>query len=538
MSSASAPMELQEGASSSSSPHHDAPASSIVPVSTSSPSYGEPLAERSNRRTLHDEFSVLHGTIASLRDIAIVQQQSRNSAATCRALNLHGNQLQLLHLDDLAELFPDLENLTVSSNLIRDLVVERSDPRPGRGSGGAGAGDGGRREDSRHRADLHGRGKRNSSAGTTTNANENEGRSVPPPPKRAGRSSSHEGASSRALPSASPMDDPRPPLQHLDLSCNCLGPSLPPLLHRFRTTLHTLQLAYNRISALDTLRSLWGGPLQTLDLRNNELADARQLLFLTHLGELSELRLNENPLCEMGSYRTCAVQLLSNSLRELDGTPVMERERRDAAASPLLVAGVPERDGSLTPGGVAERGVTPSSGTRVVPLQPGGDKINPWWTPGAGAGPLRSASVPRGGATREERDCKKGDDVVERPPAASGAGECAGCTHRRQQDERWTADLKKIDREFQKREKERGKLQAALATLREKNAALEEKLKAAETGTVVVCSAVVSWEGEAMLFCRSLMKNDSGPTIWNFSGLFSMSGSCVGMMGIGAYGFS
>eukprot|EP00392_Amoebophrya_sp_AT5.2_P001527 g1529.t1 len=305
---------------------------SSTPMSFSRP---DDFPARKTLEALSSVSLIDHG-LSSLRDVRC----AKDGVGT---LNLHGNRIRQLDVRDICELFPDLEELIVSSNEIEVGVSyteedalesgERQPPNllhhggksprtPATTANGASSSSGAQGTNYNRPAQkiqtgasgskgAPGAGGATSSSGSKSVSSRPRGASGEAGATAKIRKNAHveeaiEGDDVEMAPVApvgpqvEHLQQRRPPpLQVLDLSCNRVGPSLRNL-HLFKPTLLKLLLPYNRLKGLDGLKPLWGGCLQTLDVRSNAISRLDQLFFLSGLRELEDVALSHNPICDMG----------------------------------------------------------------------------------------------------------------------------------------------------------------------------------------------------------------------------------------------
>mmetsp|Transcript_30103 Transcript_30103/g.55651 ORF Transcript_30103/g.55651 Transcript_30103/m.55651 type:complete len:548 (-) Transcript_30103:100-1743(-) len=156
----------------------------------------------------------------------------------------------------------------------------------------------------------------------------------------------------------------------------------PPTLQVMARSLSKLDVARNRMTDLSPLAVL--SCLERLDAGENEIVELSALnTALTGMRRLSNLRLQENPLCRwLRRYRDEVVTLAGPCLSELDGKAVTPTERQ------FLAELQRRRRNSSTP-----------------PLQPSSAESTPKARASAGEGIRRSASV--GASTRVGRQMSR-----------------------------------------------------------------------------------------------------------------------------------
>lgn len=118
-------------------------------------------------------------------------------------------------------------------------------------------------------------------------------------------------------------------------------------------SVEVLSLSINKITGLKDFR--FAQRLQELYLRKNDIADIREVQWLTGLPELRVLWLTENPCAEHPYYRQIVAALLPG-LEKLDNTEITPQEREAAINSPAVAAFI-----SQVGGEPAEPGSRPSS---------------------------------------------------------------------------------------------------------------------------------------------------------------------------------
>ena len=94
------------------------------------------------------------------------------------------------------------------------------------------------------------------------------------------------------------------------------------------TNLEICSLSFNKIKTLQHFqRSL---KLKELFLRKNQIADLRELQFLSKLPKLKVLWLQNNPVCQHPLYRQFCIKMIPN-LVKLDTDAVTQEERQLSA---------------------------------------------------------------------------------------------------------------------------------------------------------------------------------------------------------------
>ncbi|KAL2916292.1 hypothetical protein HK105_204048 [Polyrhizophydium stewartii] len=123
--------------------------------------------------------------------------------------------------------------------------------------------------------------------------------------------------------------------------------------------LEVLSLAVNKINTLAVFSALTN--LRELYLRQNHIADPRELFHLADLPSLRILWLVENPIADLPGYRRLVLRMLPG-LSKLDDSEVADDERDEA-----LLAGMP----SLEEIEDLMRSISLASGTTPTRLEPG-----------------------------------------------------------------------------------------------------------------------------------------------------------------------
>lgn len=86
----------------------------------------------SSRRKLHapspsGELNVIAANLASFRDLSAVLDPEKTSPLLVKSLNLHGNRLKKICISEISNLFPNLTQLTLSSNEIARISTDNDD---------------------------------------------------------------------------------------------------------------------------------------------------------------------------------------------------------------------------------------------------------------------------------------------------------------------------------------------------------------------------------------------------------------------------
>ena len=92
-------------------------------------------------------------------------------------------------------------------------------------------------------------------------------------------------------------------------------------------SLEIISLSVNKIRSLKPFANLHN--LKELYLRNNLIADIREVQYLEGCENLKILWLSENPICDFKNYRSLVIQALPQ-LAKLDGVMITETERENA----------------------------------------------------------------------------------------------------------------------------------------------------------------------------------------------------------------
>ncbi|CAD7924532.1 unnamed protein product [Amoebophrya sp. A120] len=450
-------------------------------------------SERDPPATSQKSITLIDQGLASLRD---VRCPGTSSSSSCTSLNLHCNRIRALDLRDVHEVFPNVKELILSSNEI-DVGVSVSAPRSSASSS------------SRVAPSASDSGAAPASNVGTPSDTDFEDGSTP--------SSSSSSCSCR--------------IETLDLGCNRIGPTLTNL-HLMKSSLLHLIVPYNQLRSLDGLKPLWGGPLQSVDVRCNLLDRLDQLFFLSGLRNLTRAALEPNPMCNnaltqtsgdlntgrsrhMPMHRLGILQLVP-SIEAIDNVAVGDDERVIANGSPFVLIGEPmelalaqqhhPQSSSSRAGPKVVRTPTSSSSRRMSAVEEEqvdhgsivavalpnsatptpssrakrSAKSNPWAAKNGPTEAGRQKLVP--GDSPEDVAAPddamevegEGDDLMEQGQGFPQQDEVQTQAKESAMEKKLRLDLIKIDAEFQRREKKRFELEGRL---RENTKVVEHLLK-------------------------------------------------------------